>query len=359
MTKALKNREARRRREYLKLLARMRRQKRKLWLSNSGDWQWLKSKPATLASLNRLLWRESVPSLSFFVMLMLSGIISTLGLLSGSTATVIGAMIIAPLMGPIIGIAYAIAISNRRLMKRAGLTLLWGTLATVLSSTLISTVIGLQVLTEEVLLRTEPTLIDLMVAIAAGAAGAFAKSRKHVADAFPGVAIAVALVPPLGVIGIGIARLDWAVFLGATLLFVTNLAGIIFSGIMVFLWQRYGTLERARDGIFLSALLLLVLGIPLGLSLNNLLVQSNARQRVGLLIRNELPLSQRVELQDIDLQQYDDVLQITLEFAAPPNTITADDVRQAQTFLEERLKQPVALTLRAIPIQEFVLPATQ
>ena len=126
------------RHQYLKLLARLRRQKRRLWLSNSGDWQWLTSKPAPMASVNRLLWRESVPSLSFFVMLTLSGIISSLGLLAGSTATVIGAMIIAPLMGPIIGIAYAIAVSNRRLMKRAGLTLLWGTMATVFSSALIA-----------------------------------------------------------------------------------------------------------------------------------------------------------------------------------------------------------------------------
>ncbi|PSN12410.1 TIGR00341 family protein [filamentous cyanobacterium CCT1] len=343
---------------YLKMLARLRRQKRKLWLSNSGDWQWLASKPMPVAGVNRLLWRESVPSLSFFVMLMLSGIISSLGLLAGSTATVIGAMIIAPLMGPIIGIAYAIAISNRRLMKRAGLTLLWGTLATVASSTLIASLIGLQVLNEEILLRTEPNLIDLMVAIAAGAAGAFAKSRKHVADAFPGVAIAVALVPPLSVIGIGVARLDQAVFFGATLLFITNLTGIIFSGILVFLWQRYGTLKRAQEGVVLSTLLLLVLGVPLGLSLNNLLVQSNSRQRVGRIIRTELPLSQRADLQDIALQQTDGLLQITLDFAAPPNTITASDVRQSQVFLEDRLDQPVDLTLRVVPIQEFSLPAT-
>lgn len=342
---------------YLKLLARVRRQKRKLWLSNSGDWQWLASKPMPMAGVNRLLWRESVPSLSFFVMLMLSGVISSLGLLAGSTATVIGAMIIAPLMGPIIGIAYAIAVSNRRLMKRAGLTLLWGTLATVFSSTLIASLIGLQLLNDEILLRTEPNLIDLIVAIAAGAAGAFAKSRKHVADAFPGVAIAVALVPPLSVIGIGLAQLDQTVFLGATLLFITNLTGIIFSGILVFLWQRYGTLKRAQEGVFASALLLVVLGIPLGLSLNNLLVQSNSRQRVGKILRTEFPLPKRAELEGIALRQNGELLQITLDFAAPPNTIAAEDVRRWQAFLEERLDQPVELTLRVVPVQEFSLPA--
>ena len=343
---------------YLKALAHLRRQKRKLWLSNSGDWQWLRRKPATVASLSRLLWRESVPSLSFFVMLTLSGIISTLGLLAGSNATVIGAMIIAPLMGPIIGIAYAIAISNRRLMKRAGWTLLWGTVATVTSSMVMAKGIGLQVLTEEILLRTEPTLLDLMVAMAAGAAGAYAKSRKYIADAFPGVAIAVALVPPLSTIGIGLALLNQSVFLGASLLFITNLTGIIFSGILVFLSQRYGTLERAQSGIVLSALIMVLIGIPLGLSLNNLLIQANSREQVSYLVRNELPLLQKAELQSIDLQEQNGSLTITLDFMAPANAITAEDVRESQAFLEQHLKRPVTLNLRVIPVQEFLVPAT-
>jgi len=99
--------------------------------SSSGHWQWLATKPASINGINRLLWRESVPSLSYFVMLGLSGAISSLGLLAGSTATVIGAMIIAPLMGPMIGIAYAIAAGNRRLLKRAGFTLILSLLVTV------------------------------------------------------------------------------------------------------------------------------------------------------------------------------------------------------------------------------------
>ncbi len=346
------------RRQWLKFLARLRRQKRKFWLSNSGDWQWLTTKPATVASLNRLLWRESVPSLSFFVMLTLSGVISTLGLLAGSTATVIGAMIIAPLMGPIIAIAYAIAISNRRLMKRAGLTLLSGTLVTVFSAALITQMIGLRTLTDEILLRTEPNLLDLMVAMAAGAAGAFSKSRKHIADAFPGVAIAVALVPPLSTIGIGLALLNLSVFWGASLLFITNLIGIVFSGILIFLWQRYGTLERARSGIVLSVIMMALIGIPLGLSLRQLLVQTNDRERVVYLVRNQLPLSDKAELRGVNLQQDDGVLRITLDFAAPANAITTEDVRQSQAFLEESLKRPVALNLRVIPVQEFSVPAS-
>ncbi|MGF1459530.1 MAG: DUF389 domain-containing protein [Leptolyngbyaceae cyanobacterium] len=348
-----------RRHQHLKFLARGRRGLRKFWLSNSGDWQWLVSKPATIASLNRILWRESVPSMSFFVMLTLSVILSTLGLLAGSTATVIGAMIIAPLMGPIIGIAYAITVANRRLVKRALLTLGLATLTAIVSAIFICYCTGLRSVTEEITLRTEPTLIDLFVAMAAGAAGAFSKSRKHIADAFPGVAIAVALVPPLSVIGIGFALFDSDIWTGATLLFVTNLTGIIFSGSLVFLWQRYGTLERAQGGLMLSLVMMFAVGIPLAVSLNNLLLQSNTRQRIWYLTRNELSLLYNAELDALNVwQQSDGTLTIEMEITAPANSITALQVQQSQVLLAEALKRPISLTVQVIPMQEFAVPGT-
>lgn len=346
-----------RHRHVLKALAAGRRALRKAWASNSGDWHWLATKPVSIASLNRLLWQESVPSLSFFVMLTLSGVISTLGLLSGSTATVIGAMIIAPLMGPIIGIAYAVAIANRRLMKRASLTLSLGILATVVSAVLISQLTGLRTLTEEITLRTEPTLIDLFVAMAAGAAGAYAKSHKRIADAFPGVAIAVALVPPLSAIGIGIALWNRTVWLGATILFITNLAGIIFSGILIFLWQKYGSPERARSAIILSLFMIFALGVPLGFSLNNLLIQSNTRQRVRYLVVNDLSLLEKAKLSSITLKRQRQTLAVTIELIALPGAISEAQIRNSQALLSEELGYPLDLTVRVIPMEEFRVPA--
>lgn len=341
-------------RRYLKTLARGRREVRKFWQSNSGDWRWLASKPASIASLNRILWRESVPSLSFFVMLTLSGVISTLGLLSGSTATVIGAMIIAPLMGPIIGIAYAITVANRRLMKRAVMTLALAMFATIVCAILLCQLTGLRSLTEEITLRTEPTLIDLFVAIAAGAAGAFAKSRKHIADAFPGVAIAVALVPPLSAIGIGIGLANAAVWQGATLLFVTNLTGIVFSGSLIFLWQGYGSVERAQGGLMLSLVMLLVLGIPLGISLNNLLIQANTRQQIWYLARNEMPILETAELQSLSIvPNRDGSLDVEMNVIAPVNFISELQVQQSQALLEDKLERQVNLTMQVTPMQEF------
>ncbi|MEB3358833.1 MAG: DUF389 domain-containing protein, partial [Synechococcales bacterium] len=298
-------------RSLLKVLARGRRFTRKLFYSNSGDWQWLATKPASINGINRLLWRESVPSLSYFVMLSLSGAISTLGLLSGSTATVIGAMIIAPLMGPMIGIAYAIAAGNRRLLKRAGLTLTLSLLVTIGSAAFFCQVVGLRILNEEILARTQPTLIDLVVAMAAGAAGAFAKSRKYIADAFPGVAIAVALVPPLSVIGIGLALWDVATLTGSVLLFITNLTGIIFSGIIVFLAQGYGSPKKAQEGMTFTFALLVVIGFPLGISLRNLLVQANTRQYVQELIRQRVEALNDVAVQSVRVQRRQGVLHVS------------------------------------------------
>lgn len=351
MNKALK-------RSLLKGVARSRWYIKKFWLSNSGEWQWLSEKPVPIASLNRLLWRESVPSLSFFVMLSLSGVIAALGLLAGSSATVIGAMIIAPLMGPIIGMAYALAVANRRLLKRATLTMAAGSLATILSAALITLVVGLRTLNPEITMRTQPTLIDLGVALAAGAAGAFSKSRRHVADAFPGVAIAVALVPPLSVIGVGLALANREIWGGATLLFLTNLTAVIFSGILIFLWQRYGSLERAQSGLAVSFVLLAALGFPLGFSLRNLLLQSNTRQQVATLLREQTTTFENAEIAALRVRQQDQVLLVDLEVVIPTDTLSATQVQAVQEFLSRALRQPVTLRVKATPVRQFIAPAS-
>lgn len=341
------------RRTYLKVLVYGRRFLRQGWLNNSGEWHWLEERPVKIAALNKILWLESVPSLSFFVMLSLSSVISTLGLLAGSTATVIGAMIIAPLMGPIIGMAYSLAIANRRLLKRAVMTLLWGTLATVVSALIITWLTQVKTINDEILLRAEPTFLDLGVGLAAGAAGAFTKSRKRVADAVPGVAIAVALVPPLSTIGIGLALGMTNIWSGAMLLFVTNLTAIIFSGIVIFLWQSYGTLERAQRGLTLSSIGLIVLGIPLGFSLRNFLIQSNTRQQISELIETQSLILSAAELQNLKVVSQSDYLRIELVISATPDSIKAEQIYALRDFLAETLNQPVMLSVRVVPIRQF------
>ena len=130
---------------------------KRLWSQDNGNWYWLKEKATPIASINRSLWRLSVPSFSFHFMLGLSAIIATLGLLANSVAIIIGAMIIAPLMGPIVGMAYSTAMGNRKLLRRSSLTVLKGIVLTVVISWLTASIMGLKTVDSEIISRTNPT----------------------------------------------------------------------------------------------------------------------------------------------------------------------------------------------------------
>ena len=144
--------------------------------------------------------------IDFFVMITLAATIATLGLLLNSAAVIIGGMLVAPLMSPVIGIALAIALGNVRLLRDALESTFKGIFLTVVVALFLASIVPLGEPTGEVLARTSPNLLDLMIALASGAAGAYAVSRKDVSAALPGVAIAAALVPPLGVVGVGLAE---------------------------------------------------------------------------------------------------------------------------------------------------------
>ena len=109
-----------------------------------------------------------------------------------------------PLMNPIITFSYALVASKRKLLKRSFLTLLSGIALTILVSFISTKVLGIRVVQSEIIARTNPNLGDLFIGLAAGAAASFAYTRRSIANALPGVAIAVALVPPLSVVGIGL-----------------------------------------------------------------------------------------------------------------------------------------------------------
>ena len=320
---------------------------------NQGEWNWLEQKPLPLKLLNRSLWRTAEPSANYYIMLFLSGVISTLGLLAGSTAAIIGAMIVAPLMGPIVGMAFAITMGNRRLLKRAGLSVLTGAILTVGTAYFICKIVGINTLNPEILERTRPTLLDLAIGLAAGAAGSFAKTRREVADALPGVAIAVALVPPLSVIGIGLAFRDYSVFWGSTLLFSTNLAGIILSGGLIFIWQDYGSIRRAKKGLTASTATVLLLGLPLGFAMKDLIVEERARTLVGRLIREETVTFSEADIRSLKVESVSDKLQIDIEVAAVTGSIVRNQIDLVHDFLEEELNRQIALSVNVLAVESF------
>ena len=329
---------------------------KKLWHLDNGNWKWIKEKATPIASLNRSLWRLSVPTFSFHFMLTLSAIISTLGLLANSVAIIIGAMIIAPLMGPIIGMAYSVAMGNRKLLRRSSLTLLKGIALTVIASWLTASVIGLETVDSEILSRTKPTLIDFGIAMAAGLAGAFTQTRRSIADAIPGVAIAVALVPPLSVIGIGLGLGREEIASGAFLLFSTNLICIIFFGSLVFLFQSYGSLERAKKGLAMSTVVMFALGIPLTLSMRELILKKNVASVVSNLVVNSASPLAETNINLITVIPRKEFLQVDIRVAAPLDSVSQADIDRLRKFLVQNIDRPIALEVEIVPMRTIKSP---
>lgn len=211
--------------------------------------------------------RENAKSSNAFLVLMaLSTIMATFGLYGNSSPVIIGAMILAPLMSPIISFSMAVVRYDVSILKTSVKTILAGTLLSLFFAAFVSILIPLQSITPEIAARLSPTLLDLGIAVAAGIAGAYAHSREEIAKSLAGVAIAVALVPPLAVAGIGIGWLDISVFSGAFLLYLTNLAGIIMSAGLTFLLLGFAPFTRAKRGLIYSFIILLIICIPLSIS---------------------------------------------------------------------------------------------
>jgi uncharacterized hydrophobic protein (TIGR00271 family) len=174
----------------------------------------------------------------YWILLALSGIIATAGVITDSTATVIGAMIVAPLMTPILGTALALVISHHHHLTRSLLAVFGGALVVTGIAFLLGMLNPMDILIDEnsqILVRVHPRLIDLIAALATGMVGAFALVRSDVSNTLPGVAIAIALVPPLAVAGLTLQQGMISEALGAFLLFGTNVAAITFTSTIVLL----------------------------------------------------------------------------------------------------------------------------
>jgi uncharacterized hydrophobic protein (TIGR00271 family) len=215
------------------------------------------------------LWR-------FGIFMALAATIATFGIATDSTAVVIGAMLIAPLMAPILGVSAGLINGRLRLATWSGLIALAGIFGTIALAWLLSGMIpDLQavVTNSQVTSRTAPNLLDLAIAIAAGAAGAYGVSRVEGSDALPGVAVSIALIPPLAVIGITLHANDLPGAAGASLLFLTNMFSIILMAGLVFLLVGYGEWselyrrkDRIRTSFAIVALGAVLITIPLALT---------------------------------------------------------------------------------------------
>ena len=227
-------------------------------------------------------------SFVFITLMVLSTLLATVGIYQDSTPSVIGAMILAPLMAPIISLAMGMVRSDRHITKNSMNTLGLGILSALFFSSLLTVFIPLDMVTSQMSSRINPNLLDLFVAVFSGIAGAYASAKEEVAKSLAGVAIAVALVPPLCVTGVGIGWMNLDMIYGSFLLFLTNLFGVTLAASVTFIVMGYAPIHRAKKGLVLPFVLLAVVSIPLVLSFYSLILQSNDYTKLHYLKELEL-----------------------------------------------------------------------
>ena len=317
--------------------------------------------------LTAALEAEALPSAGYIVLIVLSCVIATFGLLTNSPAVVIGAMLVSPLMSPILGVGLAIVLGRGHLLGVALATLLLGVgLAVAAAAGLMGlvsqwTAALLEDLPNEVLARTQPTLFDLGIALAGGAAGAYARTHPQLSSALPGVAIATALMPPVCVVGIGLARGDTPVALGALLLFAANFAAISAAAATVFYlfgFRRAGPrrgLGPLPRGFVLSGALLLGVALPLGGITARTVTEAREQRAIWAVIdeavRAGLPTTVRGEARLVRVDRHDQGARVQLRaVVTSPAMPERAVVEAAQRAVAGYLGKPVELLLFISPV---------
>lgn len=286
--------------------------------------------------LFKVLRENASVSSSFVVMMILSTLIATFGLFGDSSPVIIGAMILAPIISPIVSFSMGMVRYDVNMMKSGLITILIGTLVSLVFAAGVSLIIPLKIITPEIDARLSPTLLDMGIAVASGVAAAYAHAKSGIAKSLAGVAIAVALVPPLSVAGIGIGWWDWEVFSGAILLYFTNLAGIIMFAGITFLMLGFAPFKRAKMGLIYTFLIIAMVTIPLSLSFNR--------------IRTEARITKQLEgtnVDDIILKdvkvRFGEPLMVSVKLVSGSNPIEAEEMERIKYEIENRIGKPIRL----------------
>ena len=279
---------------------------------------------------------------TYVIFVLVSTCIATLGLYLDSVAVIIGAMIIAPLMAPLGSAGMALLRGYEKLLLRSAEKLALGIGLTLAAAALISLVFPYNPVTQQMAARLEPSLPDLFVAIFSGVAAAYARAYKEISQTLAGVAISVALVPPLAVAGIGLGRGDFGFFLQAFLLFFTNFVGIILAATISFRVLGFSSAMRARRQIGVMLAFLLLISVPLALTSAQIANRWAAEQRLEslALVVNGRP----VEIISVSREPGEEKarLLITLGISEP---LTAQDYPQLQQQIEQHLQRDYHISL--------------
>jgi uncharacterized hydrophobic protein (TIGR00271 family) len=296
------------------------------------------------------LWR-------FAILMVLATTIATFGLATDSTAVVIGAMLVAPLMTPILGTAAGLINGKSRSTLTSAVITLLGSLGAIIVAWALSALIpDIEAVIQngQITSRTSPSLLDLAIAFAAGAAGAYGVSRAESTDALPGVAVAIALVPPLAVVGITLQAGDASQAGGALLLFLTNLFSIILMAGLVFVlvgygsWSRlYHRRNRIRVAYAIVGFAILLITIPLALTARDVLSREADLREASSAVAEWLGEDSELRIGSIEVDGDEVVVQLIGPVEPPSASLLS-------AAISREVKRPVVAIVRWLEEQEDI-----
>jgi len=293
----------------------------------------------------------SEPAVRFYILVAVSTLIASFGLILNSTAVVIGAMLVAPLMTPIFGISLALVRGDTILFGRAIRAEIFGVVAAVTMSLVLGLTLGDFEPTNEMLSRTSPTLFDLLVAVLAGFAGAYALVDEKLSPALPGVAIATAIVPPLANCGLCLALGDIAAAVGSFLLFFANFLSILVVASITFVLsgmaRRFGARETGATLLKrfqLPMVAFVLIAAFLGHSLYQIAQERKMARGIREVLIQETALIPSTVLEDMNfyLEEEEDLIHVVAHVSTPA-ILTPTQVSKIQSTLNQEIGRPIEL----------------
>ena len=308
-------------------------------------------------TITKNITEQSKPTAQYYVLVALSVIVITLGLLTDSESVVIGGMLIAPILPVLQALSLSTVRGSIRLFHRAISTLVVTFFIGVLLSFFVTLIVPFNGVSEAILARTQPDFLFLIIALAAGLVGAIDMIWPSVGSLAAGVVVATALVPPLTVVGVGLAKLDWDITSQSFILFATNLVAVIFAGIILLLVAGFRPYHRAESvkllwkNIFWSVILLLVVALPLGAALSH--TANIEEQNLAISSTVQDILGKQAEIETINITSNKDLLNIKVRLfnKAEPTDVQWSELKDK---LQERLNHKILLEINTIIVSQQI-----
>ena len=314
---------------------------------------WISTTPERRQLVIRDVTAGSEPGIRFYLLLSTSALIAAFGLIANSAAVIIGAMLVSPLMTPIIGAALGLVVGDAGLFGNALRSVVVGTVLAILFSAILGILPLALEATPEMLARTSPTLLDLCVAILAGFAGSYAMIDEKVSPALPGVAIAVAIVPPLSNTGICLSLGYYDGAFGSFMLFFANFLSILLVAAGTFIAAGLTPGSKLRqDKHFVRSLVIAIVGFVvvagfLTYSLVVIVKDRHLKDSIEAVLSAEFD---KLHSTSVDTYIYDveDGKVFILASVRSPIIMTPQDIKRLEGKFNEKIDMPVELIVRSI-----------